>query len=95
MDNLCEIENSGRRDSHCRRKMDMHKTWSSIFPSETLDRLCVCVMNIPGDTRGLWVELTLRLHVTYDRMRPPILTKTDQPHCWRETAPEYEAAEPC
>ena len=28
MDNVFEIENSGRLDSHCHHKMDMHKTRS-------------------------------------------------------------------
>ena len=42
MDNVFEIENSGRLDSHCHRKMDMHKTRSSTSPSETLDWLRVC-----------------------------------------------------
>ena len=28
MDKLFEIENSGRLDFHCHRRMDMHKTWS-------------------------------------------------------------------
>ena len=70
----------------------------------TLPALASWTPGLPPNTVGFLREVEapssprlapLCLHVTCDRMSPHILTKTDQPHCWRETAPEHEAVEPC
>lgn len=93
-DNLFEIEKSGILDSHCHHKSRYVQDPELNFSIIRNIRLVMCVTNITEEARDPWVELTVNLHVIYHRIRHHILSKMDQPHCWRKIALECGAEEP-